>query len=82
VEEGRVEGERLGALREARKLLRRLGAATCGPPDEQTAAAIEQIDDLTRLEDLCAQASSAASWQELLGQPTGSPQRGRRRRSP
>ncbi|MCI0461812.1 MAG: hypothetical protein L0Z62_33090 [Gemmataceae bacterium] len=78
LEEGRTEG----AVNEARKLLRVFGDQTFGPPDSQMATAIEQINDLRRLEDLCNRLPSAGSWQELLGSPTTEPRRGRRRRSP
>jgi predicted transposase YdaD len=81
-EEGRKEGRREGALAEARKILRMWGDALFGAPDIQTAAAIEQIEELARLEDLIARLEAAKSWQELLDPPAGSPRKGRRRRSP
>ena len=77
--EGLIKGEARGALVEARKLLRIFGDRAFGAPDAQTAAAIERIDDLARLEALCNQLPSARSWQELLGQPST---RRSRKRSP
>lgn len=67
LEEGRNEG----AVAEARKLLRVFGDRKFGNPDTRTAAAIERIADLARLEDLCQRVWTAASWKELLGQSSG-----------
>ena len=39
-------------IAEARKLLRELGDDAFGPPDAPTAAAVEEITDLARLEEL------------------------------
>ena len=64
--EGRAEGRTEGAVQEARKLLRLVGDDAFGPPDARTATAIEQIDDLKRLEELCKSCRTAASWRELL----------------
>src|SRR4029079_9002590 len=79
--EGRAEGRTEGAVAEARKLLRRSGDRLFGAPDARSAEAIEQMDNLARLEEFFDPLSSAASWQELLGQPKPS-RRGGRRRSP
>jgi predicted transposase YdaD len=81
LEEGRAEGERRGAVAEARKLLRVFGDRTLGPPDARIATAIERIDDLARLEELCDRLPTAGSWQELLAQQAPG-RRGRRRQSP
>jgi predicted transposase YdaD len=77
LEEGRTEG----AVDEARKVLRLLGDHAFGPPDSRTAAAIEQLNDLTQLEDLLQHMRTATSWQELLA-PSSSGRRGKRRPSP
>ncbi len=77
LEEGRTEGRTEGAVAEAKKLLRLLGDDAFGPPDSRTAKAIEQIDDLARLEELLKRFRTAGSWQDLLGQPAPS-RRGRR----
>src|SRR5260370_13617143 len=53
LEEGRNEGRSEGAVAEAKKLLRTFGEDKLGAPDARTAAAIERIDDLGRLERLC-----------------------------
>jgi hypothetical protein len=77
LEEGRTEG----AVAEARKVLRLQGDDAFGAPDARTAALIEHVTDLARLEELLRQVRTAASWQELLGPPpTG--RRSSRRRSP
>jgi predicted transposase YdaD len=81
LEEGRTEGRTEGAVAEARKLLRVFGDRLFGPPDARTAAAIERIDDLARLEELCQRLPGAGSWQELLDQPAPGRRRGQRRQS-
>src|SRR5207253_609715 len=53
LEEGRAEGELRGALTEARKLLRVFGQRAFGPPDARTATAIDRIENLARLEEMC-----------------------------
>jgi hypothetical protein len=82
LEEGRVEGELRGAVAEARKVLRLLGDDAFGPPDARTAAVIERLHELPRLEELLRLVRTAGSWQELLGQPTPARRGGRRRPSP
>jgi predicted transposase YdaD len=77
LEEGRAEG----AVAEAKKVLRLQGDEAFGGPDAATAAAIEQLTDLTRLEEMLKRLRSAQSWQDLLGR-TPSGRRGRRRQSP
>jgi hypothetical protein len=78
--EGRAEGRVEGAVAEAKKVLRLLGDKPFGVPDASTATAIEQIDDLGRLEEMLKRLPTAESWQDLLGQPTSGRQG--RRRSP
>jgi predicted transposase YdaD len=87
LEEGRAVGRREGrqeglteAVAELRKTIRRAGDAAFGPPDAQTAAALDQIADLSRLEALIERLRTAGSWQELLGPsaPNGGRRRGRR----
>jgi predicted transposase YdaD len=80
-EEGRAEGRTEGAVAEARKLLRQLGEDLFGPPDARTAATIEQLNQLPRLEGLIKRVRTAENWQELLGQPAPG-RRERQRRSP
>jgi hypothetical protein len=78
LEEGRVEGMSQGAVAEAKKVLRMLGDDAFGPPDARTAAAINGLDDLARLEELLKRVRTASNWRDLLAQPA-SPRRGRRR---
>ena len=73
LEEGRAEGRTEGAVSEARKLLRRAGDGFFVHPDDRTAAAIDQIDDLARLESLFDRLRSATNWQELLGPTAPAP---------
>jgi predicted transposase YdaD len=81
LQEGRATGLNEGAVIEARKFLRKVGNDKLGQPDARTTAAIEQIDDVSRLEELFDRLSSVESWQELLGQSTPS-RAARRKRSP
>ena len=71
LEEGRVEGRTEGAVGEARRLLRFLGEHAFGPPNTQTAALIERLDDLARLEELLLRVRTAQSWRELFPRPGG-----------
>jgi hypothetical protein len=77
LEEGRTEGRTEGAVAEAKKVLRLQGDQAFGPPDAATAAAIERLGDLTRLEDLLGRVRTAGSWRELLGRATGRRRGGR-----
>ena len=77
--EGRTEGQRLGTLAEAKKVLRLQGDAAFGVPDARTAGRIERIKDLPRLEAMLTRIRSAASWQELLGPSASGRESGRRR---
>jgi hypothetical protein len=81
-DEGRAEGRAEGAVAEAKKVLRLQGDDAFGPPDTQTAAAIEQLSDLAQLEELLRRVRVASGWQELLGQPRPGRRGGRRRPSP
>jgi predicted transposase YdaD len=76
------EGELRGAVAEARKLLRLFGSRMFGPPDAQTATAIERLSDLARLEELCDRLPTVESWPELFGQPAPGRRSGRRRQAP
>jgi hypothetical protein len=82
LEEGRREGQAEGAVAEAKKLLRVFGDRAFGPPNPTAAAAIERINDLTRLEELCDRLPTAGSWRELLAQPAPGRRGGRRRQAP
>jgi len=79
LEEGRVGGRKEGAIAELKKMLRDIGDGAFGPPDAQTAAALVQLNQLTRLEHLLKGVRTATSWQQLLRQPA--PGRRSRRRS-
>lgn len=81
LEEGRTEGQTLGAIAEARKLLRLRGEEAFGPADARIIAAIEQLNDLMQLEALFQRVRSVRNWQELFSQQANGPRRGRRRPS-
>ena len=90
VEEGRVEGiargmaEGLatglatGAVAEAKKVLRLLGDEAFGIPDAATKAAIERLNDQSKLEELLRRMLTASSWRDLLGRPASARKGGRR----
>jgi hypothetical protein len=54
---------------EARRFLLLLGEDRFGPPDAPTAAALNAITDVDRLERLGVRLLHVASWQELLATP-------------
>jgi hypothetical protein len=72
LKEGRELGEKVGLqrgeIKEARKLLFRLGRKRFGRLDKGTRAAIEAIDDLERLERLSERLLTASSWADLLAE--------------
>jgi hypothetical protein len=51
---------------EGRRLLLLLGEAKLGPCDAATRVAIEAINDVTELEELCLRLPEVGSWQQLL----------------
>jgi predicted transposase YdaD len=63
------EGREEGALREARKLLLRMGRRKFGAPEPATEAAVQAITDLDRLERMSDRMFDATSWPELLATP-------------
>jgi len=65
---------RKGRLAEARQILLRLAQKLFGPAEEATAAALNTIEDVQRLEELSERVLEVSSWQELLN-----PARRRRR---
>lgn len=62
---GRVEGE----VKEARKVLLRLGRKHLGEPSSTTEAAVQAIHDVDHLELLIERVMEVANWQELLQTP-------------
>ena len=82
ITEGIAQGLAVGALAEAKKVLRLQGDEAFGAPDAATADAIEQLDDLARLEALLRRVRTAGSWRELFGPPSPGRRRGGRRPLP
>jgi predicted transposase YdaD len=66
MEKGIEKGIPKGELREAQRLLQRLGRKRFGPPDPATIALIESLTDLDRLEQLSERVLEVSSWQELF----------------
>jgi hypothetical protein len=62
LEEGCAQGE----MREAARLLKKLGTRRFGPPDHAVLEAIEAVTDLERIELLLERLLEVSSWQELL----------------
>jgi predicted transposase YdaD len=58
-----------GELREAKKILFRLGQRRFSSPDQQTIATIEAITNLEHLEELTDRLLEVSNWQELLAAP-------------
>jgi predicted transposase YdaD len=78
LQEGRAEGELHGAVAEAKRMLRLQCDDAFGPPDSRTAALIERLDDLPRLEEMLRRVRTAGGWTELLGRPPSARRGGRR----
>src|SRR5688572_19421921 len=66
LEEGRVEGEVRGQIREARQIVIELGTSEFWPLDTPTVATIERLDDLDSLRGLLRGVLKASAWQEVL----------------
>jgi hypothetical protein len=69
---GETKGEAQGLIKEARKLLFRFGQKRFGPPNEMVESTLNNISDLSRLEELHERLLEVSSWQELLAPPTNS----------
>jgi len=79
--EGREEGREEGRRTEAARILLLTGEGRFGAPDPASRAALENISDVKRLEDMITRVFSAAGWQELLELSSPRRRNGRRRRS-
>ena len=64
--EGEARGRAEGRAEEAGRILLRLGSRRFGPPGEGTAAALEGLGDVERIEQLAERVLEAASWEKLL----------------
>jgi hypothetical protein len=65
--EGRAEGRAEGKAEEARRVLLLIGRQRFGEPPAETAAALNAVNDVQKLEELILRSQQAAGWQELLG---------------
>jgi hypothetical protein len=71
LQEGRQEGQVEGAVKEARKLLVRLGSKKLGRPSPRVQAALAKITDLGPLETLIERLEKIESWHALLAEVQG-----------
>ena len=58
-----------GEVKQARKVVLRLGKKRFGPVSSDVVTAVNGIEDLERLERLIELLLDVSSWQELLGLP-------------
>jgi hypothetical protein len=67
-QEGRQEGESLGRVHEAQRILLLQGTKRFGEPSKATAAALEEIQDVERLETLGVRIlePDVMNWNDLL----------------
>ena len=65
---GLQEGLAEGAVKEASRLLLRLGSKRLGRPSARTQAALTKIADLDRLEALVERVGMVESWHDLLAE--------------
>ena len=71
VRRGEAKGEAMDRIREARRLLLRLGERRFGPPTREVVAAIEAITDLAVAEALADRLLDVSSWEELVAPHEG-----------
>jgi predicted transposase YdaD len=69
VEKGLQQGLQQGKLQEAINVLMRLGCKRFGPIDSSARIAIEQITDLSQIENFHERLLEVNSWNELLASP-------------
>jgi hypothetical protein len=58
-----------GEMKVLRRLLLRKGATKLGAPTKKVKAAIQDLEDLPRLERMCGRLFTAASWNDILDTP-------------
>jgi predicted transposase YdaD len=66
LQEGREKGIAEGAVREARRLVVRLGSKKLGAPSARTQATLDKINDLSRLETMLERLETVQTWHALL----------------
>jgi hypothetical protein len=55
-----------GEIKGLRRLLLRQGAAKFGAPTKEVKAAIQELEDLRRLDRMCDHLNNATSWKDVL----------------
>jgi hypothetical protein len=55
-----------GGIKALKRLILRLGEKRFGPPSEETKLALEEIQDLDRLERMCDRVLEVSTWQEVV----------------
>jgi predicted transposase YdaD len=69
IAKGRLLGERLGAIQEARRMLIRFGTRRFGAaPGARVRKALDQIEDVDELERLADRAADVGTWEDLIPQ--------------
>jgi hypothetical protein len=58
-----------GGIKTLRRLVLREGATKFGAPPEDVKAAIQELEDLPRLERICGRLFTASSWNDVLDTP-------------
>jgi hypothetical protein len=58
-----------GALEQTRRMLLELGAIKLGAPTKKVKAAIQELEDLPRLERMCGSLFTVESWDDVLETP-------------
>lgn len=66
-QEGRREGEQMGTVAEARRLLLLLGEQRFGPATPEIRQRVEAESGIERLEELVRRVLTASGWDDVLG---------------
>jgi predicted transposase YdaD len=69
IEKGKVEGEILGRLAEARYIITRQGTKRLGEPSQAAKDELASLADISRLERIAVRLLGATDWNDLLATP-------------